>query len=162
MDHGVWLGQFRVCTAEGEQAHQQDHHARGGDERPQDHGRKDGRPCGGAGRGLLRGQLQLGPKLGIVGRLLFRLQQAQLGRSHLVEQLLRQGTVRAGLEGAQMGHLPICRALDHVGVGLEPLDAQQAVVVGRLILGRNAQPLVIRVQGRVGRLLFHGLYSYSP
>ena len=36
--------------------------------------------------------------------------------------------------------------VDYVGVGLEELDAQQPVMIGGLVLGRNAQPLVVRIE----------------
>src|SRR5687767_6450962 len=46
-----------------------------------------------------------------------------------------------------VGHLAIGGGLDHVEVGLEQADSQQPVMVRRLVFGRNAQPLVIGIEG---------------
>ena len=47
----------------------------------------------------------------------------------------------------EVGHLLAGSSVNYVGVGLEQFDPQQPVMVGRLILGRNAEPFVIRVEG---------------
>ena len=52
----------------------------------------------------------------------------------------------ARLECPQMGHLPVGGALNDCGVVLEWGDAQQPVVMRGLLVGRNCQPLVIRVE----------------
>jgi len=85
-------------------------------------------------------------KLPVVGRLLLGIQQADAGRRDLVQQTLRQAAVRTRLVGPQMRHLAVGRRCDHIGVGLEELDRQKPVMVGRLVLRRNAKPLVVRVK----------------
>lgn len=41
-----------------------------------------------------------------------------------------------------LGHPPVNRVADYIGVRLEQLNSQQSIVMRRLILWRNAQPLV--------------------
>jgi hypothetical protein len=86
------------------------------------------------------------PQFRVVDRLALRTHQAQLGRRNLVQHALRERAVAPGLIGAQVGHALVGGGLDHVGIALEPLDPQQPVMIGRLLLGRNAQPLVVRVE----------------
>src|SRR6185437_5665220 len=47
---------------------------------------------------------------------------------------------------AHVGHPLIGGAFDHVRVGLEQLDAQQPIMVRRLVFERNPQPLVIWIE----------------
>jgi hypothetical protein len=75
-----------------------------------------------------------------------RREQAELGGAQFVEKALRKGGVLASLKGANVRHSLIGGAFDDVGIGLEELDAQQPIMVGRLVLGRNAQPLVVRIE----------------
>jgi hypothetical protein len=54
--------------------------------------------------------------------------------------------MRARLKSAQVDDSLIGRTFDDVIIALEEFDTQQSVVMGRLVLGRNAQPLVIGVK----------------
>ena len=38
------------------------------------------------------------------------------------------------------------RVADHVGIRFELFDPQQPIIVRRLMLGRNAEPLIIRIK----------------
>jgi hypothetical protein len=46
----------------------------------------------------------------------------------------------------QVGRPLVRSGLDHVGVGLKQPDSQQPVVVSRLLVRWNSQPLVVRVE----------------
>jgi len=99
------------------------------------------------GRGLgLCGGPQLFAQGPVVGGLLLRAQQAEPGRGHLVEQSLRWLALLARLESAQMDHALVGSVVDGLGLVLEGLEPQQAVVVGRLLLGSNPQPGVVRIE----------------
>ena len=53
----------------------------------------------------------------------------------------------------QIAHLPFRGRLNHIGVTFKEFQRQQAIVIRRLFLGGDSQPLVIRVktgQRRVG------------
>ena len=67
---------------------------------------------------------------------------------------MAQLALLARLERAEVRHLLVRGALDHVPVGLKLLEAQQAVVVGRLFLGRDAKPDVIGIE-----VFRHGMRS---
>ncbi len=112
--------------------------------------RRDGGACARRRWGRLgRRGLERGAQLPVVGRLLFLIEQAHARASHLVEQALRVGRVRPGLERAQVAHALVRGMGDHVRIGFEQLDAQEPIVVGRLLIGRNAQPDVIWIE-RIG------------
>ncbi len=63
--------------------------------------------------------------------------------------------VFADLIGPQMGHLAIGGRFDDFAICLEQLDAQKPIMIGRLVLGWNAQPFVIRVK-RIGHCTAFG------
>ena len=46
-------------------------------------------------------------------------------------------------------HLPIGSSFDHVYVGLEGVQPEEAIMVRRLILRRNAKPFMVRVEHRL-------------
>jgi len=54
--------------------------------------------------------------------------------------------VLPGLKRADVGHLPVGRVGDRVGVRFEQLDRQQPIVVRRLLIRRNAEPLAIGIE----------------
>ena len=83
-------------------------------------------------------------------------QQAALRGGHLVDELPRQLRPRADSERLQVDRLPVGGGPDHLAVILEPFDAQQTVVVGRLFLGRNSEPLIVGIE-RVRHGLSRGL-----
>ena len=83
----------------------------------------------------------------IVASLPLTIQQADLGRGDLVQQQLRLVGSPAGLESAYVRHLPIGRTFDDVGIALEQLYPQQAIVVGWLLLRGNPQPFIIGIKG---------------
>ena len=68
------------------------------------------------------------------------------GRGQLAEKFFGKRRALAGLERLDVGHPLVGRVDNHVRVGLEQRDAQQAIMVGRLLRKRNAQPLVIRIE----------------
>jgi hypothetical protein len=81
------------------------------------------------------------------------IQEAKLRRRHLVEQLLGQRAMTTRLVRPQVGHAAVGRPLDHVGIVLEELHAEQAIMMGRLLGRRDAQPGVIRIE-RLGHTAF--------
>lgn len=108
------------------------------------------------GLGLRSGLgLQFLPQPGVVGGLLLRADQAQFGLVHFVQQPLRQLTVLAQRERAKVDRAAGRRQLNHVAVLFEQRDPQQAAMVRRLLLRRNPQPFVVRVEvfllGSLGR-----------
>jgi hypothetical protein len=84
--------------------------------------------------------------MGIVFGLLLRGQKTRLGRGKLVEDLLRKPLVLPQLIGPDVGHPLHGRVGDHLGVRFKQLDAEQTVVIGRLVFGCDAQPPVIGVK----------------
>jgi hypothetical protein len=75
------------------------------------------------------------------------MEQADARGGNLVQQFLGSDRVPAGLVTPNMAHLAVSGVLDNARLLLEELESQQAVMVGRLVLGRNAQPDMIRVEG---------------
>ena len=95
----------------------------------------------------LRGlRLQLGAEPGVVLRLARLGEQGDPRGGDLVEQLLRQLDAVSLLDRAQVRHPLVRRVLYDLGLALEQAQAQQAVVVGRLLLRRNGKPGVIRIE----------------
>ena len=86
------------------------------------------------------------PQDGVVCRAAPRIEQHQPGAGHLVEQPLRMGLVRAGLQAAQMGHALVGRRLNDVCIRLERRKPQQPVMTGGLLDGRNSHPLMIGIK----------------
>ena len=86
-------------------------------------------------------------QLRVVTGLLGGVEQTDPGGCHLVKQLLGPGGVLARVEPLQVGHPLVGGVLDHLGVGLEQFDGQQAVMMDRPIPGRNAKPLEVGVEG---------------
>ena len=106
----------------------------------------------GGGRRRGRSSLsQFRPQPLVVFFLLFRTKQTNLGRRNLVQQLLRQLGMLARLQRPQVDHPLVGRGLDHVRIAFERIDRKQPIVVGRLLGGRDAKPLVIRVELRCHR-----------
>jgi len=89
---------------------------------------------------------QLRPQRSIIGRLLLGLEQAHARRRQLVQQFLRQGRMRPGLKGPNVGHLPVGRVGDRIGVRFEQFDRQQPIVIRRLMFRRNAEPLAVGIE----------------
>lgn len=54
--------------------------------------------------------------------------------------------MRAVLVRLHVGHLPVGSPLDDVRVALEESDAQQPIMVRRLLRGRDPQPLAVRIE----------------
>ncbi len=75
-----------------------------------------------------------------------RVQQAELGRRDFVEDLLRERRVLARLERADMRHAGVGRVGDDVRIRLKQFQSEQAVMVWRLFVGANPEPLVIAVE----------------
>ena len=61
----------------------------------------------------------------------------------------------ADRERAHMRHLTHGGRLDHIGIRLKQFQPQQPIMVGGLMLGRNPQPFVVRIEVRIR----HGLLS---
>ena len=76
-------------------------------------------------------------------------EQADASRRDFIQQPLRVGGLLRVLEGPQMRHLAIRGEADHVVVGLEELDSQQPVMVGRLFPWRDSEPVVVGVEVHV-------------
>ena len=115
-----------------------------------DHGKRFGLSQPGCCTRCRHGRLEFS----VVECLLRRAQQANPGCGNLVEDLLRELCVLARLKRANKRHLLIGRSGDHVRVGFEQIDAQQPVMMWRLVLRRYAQPFVVRIEvfggGRLG------------
>ena len=75
---------------------------------------------------------------------------------HLVEQLLGQRGVLPRVEPLQVRHPLVGGVFDHLGVGLEEFDGQEAVMMNRSIPGRNAKPLEVWVKGFAHDLVLPG------
>lgn len=82
----------------------------------------------------------------VIRHAFLRIEQAYPSCGQLVENLLRQRRVFAGLKRADVHHLPVGGVGNHVGVRLEQANAQQAVMMGRLLLSTNTQPFSIRIE----------------
>lgn len=65
------------------------------------------------------------------------MQQANPGDGNLVKELLRKFRVLARLERSHMRHSLVCGMGNHIGIGFKQLNAQQSVMIGRLVLRRN-------------------------
>jgi hypothetical protein len=50
-----------------------------------------------------------------------------------------------------MVHLPIGRALNHARIHLKLPQPQQLIVIGRLLVRRNSQPMMVGIERRPGR-----------
>ena len=79
--------------------------------------------------------------------LFFRPQQTELRRRDFVQQPLRFRAVFTRLKRPQQHHPLIGGVLDNVRAGFKRSHAQQPVMIRRLLVERNTQPLVIRVEG---------------
>ena len=86
------------------------------------------------------------PKLLIVSGSLFGIEQTNPRRCHFVQQPLGQRAILPRLKRPQMGHLAIGSAIDHVAIGLEKFETQQPILVRRLLLRRNSEPNMIRIE----------------
>ena len=93
-------------------------------------------------------RLRGGSQLPIVVRLLARIEKARPGGGQFVEQLLREFRVLPQGVAPHVGHLPGSRVANDLRVFLEPLRAEQAIVVGRLLGRWNGQPPVVRIEFR--------------
>jgi hypothetical protein len=82
----------------------------------------------------------------VVGRLLIRSQEADPCGRDFVQQALRVGGVFARLKRPQMAHPLAGGVLDDRGVRFQRRDAEQSIVIGRLLIWWNAEPLVIRIE----------------
>jgi len=102
-------------------------------------------------RGLRLGSVRFPAEAAVVLRFLVRIEQACLGGGQFVENLLRQRRVLAQLVAPHMGHLPLGCVPDDFGIVLQRIEAQEPVVVWRLMFRWNAKPPVIRIE-----LLRHG------
>jgi hypothetical protein len=98
------------------------------------------------GRDLRSGQFS--SKLLVVSGPFLWIEQANSRCREFVQQALAEIGVFAGLERPQMGHLPIGRAIDRVGVRLELPNTEQAVVIRRLFFRRDSKPNMIRIEIR--------------
>ena len=78
--------------------------------------------------------------------LLGGIQQAHLGKRHLVEQSLRKLGVHSHLEAAKMRHALISRRLDHVGIGFKWSNGKQPIVIRRPFRRWDSQPFVVGVE----------------
>ena len=85
-------------------------------------------------------------QLSVVGRFLGWGKQAEFGGRHLVQQLLRLRGPRSVLKRPQVDHLPIGSVLDDLAVFLEQANPQQPIVIRRLFLGRDPEPLIVEDQ----------------
>ncbi len=105
------------------------------------------------GRLGARGRRGLEPsaQLVVVSGLLQRITEADQRGGQFIQQILGGLGIRTDLKRAHVGHLAIGRRLDDFRIVLERSDPQQPVEVGRLLMRRDAQPLVVRIEA-----LFHG------
>jgi hypothetical protein len=75
-----------------------------------------------------------------------RIEETRLGGGDFIQDpLAHLGVLAQGIP-PHMPDLPLGRVEDHLHIALKPLDSQQPVVIGRLILGRNSQPTMIRIE----------------
>ncbi len=98
------------------------------------------------GRTRRRGRSQSRSKLSVVGRLLLRRKETNPGCRQFIEDLLGNIAVSSILVRAHMSHTLIGGTLDCLGIRLEQRQRQQAIVMRGLIRGRDAKPLVIRIE----------------
>ncbi len=105
---------------------------------PGRHGRRPRRHRAVGGQGL--------PQPMVVFRLPLRIEQAHAGGRQLVEDKLRDLRVGPRLKSPHVEHLPVGRIGDHIRIRFEQADAQQPVMVGRLLVGRDAKPFPIRIK----------------
>ncbi len=82
----------------------------------------------------------------VVGRLALGVEQHYPGCGDFIEQFLREGRFGARLKRPQKRHPLIGGVGDDVGGRLESRHAQQAIVVGRLLLERDRQPFVVGIE----------------
>ncbi len=106
---------------------------------------------GGRRRGGQRGEIELGglelfTQPPIISRFFLGIEQADFGRGNLVEDLLRQSGVRARLIALDLAHPTVGRVGNHIGIRLEGRNRQQAVVMGRLLFGRDPEPFPIGIE----------------
>ena len=75
-----------------------------------------------------------------------RIEQARLGGRQLIKDPLGNARELSQLVGPHVGRLPLGGVADDLGIGLEAFHAQQPIMIRRLVLGRNAQPAMIRIE----------------
>ncbi len=92
----------------------------------------------------------------VVGAATIRVEQRQLGGGQLVQHALTGRRLLAQLKRLDVRHLPVGGRLNDAGVFLKDREPQQAVMRGRLFLGRNAQPLAVRIEARRHQAVFPG------
>jgi hypothetical protein len=85
-------------------------------------------------------------QLSVVCRLSRRIEQRYSRRRYLVEELLRFLTALACLKRPQVQHRPIGSVGDHVRVRFIHGNAEQPIVIRRLLVGRNAEPGVVGIK----------------
>ncbi len=96
---------------------------------------------------------ELPVQLIVVLRLLGSVQQTNSRRGNLIEDFLGEGRVLARLERPDVRHPLVGGTRNHVGIVLEYVNPKQTVMIWRLILGGNAEPFVVGVEG-----FGHGLF----
>ena len=73
-------------------------------------------------------------------------QQTQARPRNFIQQLLTVGRMLTRLVFAQETQLPVGGGFNDLQVFFEIRNPEQTVMVRRLLVGRNSQPLVIRVK----------------
>ena len=84
----------------------------------------------------------------VVGGFLLRHQETDFRRGYLIQEPCRQRDMWPELIAPQMGRLPRNSRLDDFAIVFKRSDAQQAIVMRRLLFRWNPQPLVIRIDAR--------------
>lgn len=80
-----------------------------------------------------------------------RVQKTNLRLGDLVEQSLRMIGVRSDSIRLDMCGLSFGRGSDHLSIGLKQFKPEKSIVIGRLVLGPNAQPAIVWVKVRFVR-----------
>ena len=102
------------------------------------------RLCRCLGSLVLRGEKSLQPS--IVSSLFVRIEQAKAGYRNLIEELICKVGVFSLRALAQVRGPLFGSGVDHIGIGLKNIDPEQAIMVRRLVLGRNPKPFVIGIE----------------
>ena len=89
---------------------------------------------------------QLLPEFFVVGGLCGLFEQTQPGNGQFIQDLGRIGSVLARLVLPHEAHLFVGSPFDHVQIVLVQLNAQQSVMIWRLVLGQNSQPFAVWIK----------------
>ena len=85
----------------------------------------------------------------IVLSFFFFIEQASTGLGQQFEKLSTEPRMTAGEKLPHMLNLPVGGTSDHIGIVLEQIDAEQAIVIGRPLRVANRQPLDVGIEGGI-------------